>query len=85
VYATKTKKNAAGARCTGGPAPEEAAMFTNMFRWLKIAVSEVPEDIAVCEFDCAETECRVGDWEHCKRRLQESPGQRPDQDGKTDS
>jgi hypothetical protein len=29
----------------------------------------VPEDIAVCEFECGKQECRLQDWENCERRL----------------
>jgi len=32
-------------------------------------VGEVPEDDAVCEFDCRQTRCREGEWEGCPRRL----------------
>jgi len=33
-------------------------------------VQEVPPSLAVCEFDCAETECSLGEWLVCARRLQ---------------
>jgi len=29
----------------------------------------VPEEIAVCEFDCRTTECAVNHWETCELRL----------------
>jgi hypothetical protein len=45
-------------------------MFGKLIKWLKIPVARVPEDIAVCEFDCDREECRLEDWEHCERRLQ---------------
>ncbi len=45
-------------------------MFGKLIRWLKIPVARVPDEVAVCEFDCFERECRFLDWEHCERRLQ---------------
>ena len=41
-------------------------------RLLRI-VDEVPEDIAVCEFDCRKPDCRHGEWESCQRRQQLDP------------
>ncbi len=38
-------------------------------RWLAEQVQDVPEDIALCEFDCRKPECLVGEWETCERRL----------------
>ena len=32
-------------------------------------VQEVPDDIALCEFDCRKTQCRYDEWESCERRL----------------
>lgn len=45
-------------------------MFGAFFQWLLKFVPEVPDDIAVCEFDCRKTECLMGHWAHCERRLQ---------------
>ena len=51
-------------------------MFGKLLNWLKIPVASVPDDIAVCEFECGKQECRLQDWEHCERRLhgRDSPG-----------
>ena len=38
-------------------------------------ISEVPEDHALCEFDCRKTQCTEGEWENCARRLQHAAGQ----------
>jgi hypothetical protein len=38
-------------------------------QWIDDQVLEVPDDIAMCEFRCHKTECRVGEWETCERRL----------------
>lgn len=47
-------------------------MFGKMFEWFRVPVAEVPDDIAICEFECGKTECQVGDWLHCERRLRAS-------------
>ena len=44
-------------------------MFDKLLQWLKIPVAEVSEEMAVCEFDCDKTECLLGDWRQCERRL----------------
>ncbi len=40
-------------------------------------VQSVPEELAVCEFDCSAVECSQKKWENCPRRLsaEESPGE----------
>jgi hypothetical protein len=39
-------------------------------RWFKEQLfQEIPEDIALCEFDCRKPQCRMGEWETCVRRL----------------
>jgi hypothetical protein len=38
-----------------------------LWAWLRpMLVQEVPEEIAVCEFICAEPVCRVQDWQQCE-------------------
>jgi hypothetical protein len=37
-------------------------------------VREIPEDVAVCEFDCRKPQCHEGEWASCMRRLQRAPG-----------
>lgn len=32
-------------------------------------IRTVPEESAICEFDCSKTECSDHEWTHCKRRL----------------
>lgn len=40
-----------------------------LWGWLRpMLIQEVPEDLAVCEFICAEPQCKVGDWENCELR-----------------
>lgn len=35
----------------------------------KPIVEAVPNDIALCEFDCRKTQCHFDEWENCGRRL----------------
>lgn len=44
--------------------------FRNLFPDSKTHLIEtVPNDIALCEFDCRKTQCSFGEWESCARRL----------------
>ena len=45
-------------------------MIGAFLRWLAALISEVPEEISACEFDCRKRECRMGDWSQCVRRQQ---------------
>jgi len=41
-----------------------------LWQWIRGNwISEVPGEMAVCEFECREGECQAGDWESCDRRL----------------
>jgi hypothetical protein len=38
--------------------------------WLKgQLIRDVPPEDAFCEFECKESECQLGHWKTCKRRL----------------
>jgi len=44
--------------------------FRNLFPGSQTHLVEtVPNDIALCEFDCSKTQCSFGEWESCARRL----------------
>jgi hypothetical protein len=43
-------------------------MFGSFLKWLSKLITEVPEEISACEFDCRKSECRMGDWSQCARR-----------------
>lgn len=44
--------------------------FWRLWNWFrKGLIHDVPEDIAVCEFDCHKPQCRHGEWETCENRL----------------
>jgi len=32
-------------------------------------IQTVPDEIAVCEFDCRKADCTAEEWRNCKRRL----------------
>jgi hypothetical protein len=38
-------------------------------------VQTVPEEIALCEFDCRKVNCTVEEWKMCKRRIQKAAGE----------
>lgn len=49
----------------------QATIFDRGWRFLMDQlIQEVPESIAVCEFDCRETDCEFERWVSCERRLQ---------------
>jgi len=49
----------------------EASIFDRGWRFLMDQlIQDVPEAIAVCEFDCGETDCTSERWMTCERRLQ---------------
>ena len=38
--------------------------------WLKAQwVTEVPEELAICEFECPKNQCSWDEWAQCVRRL----------------
>jgi hypothetical protein len=53
------------------PAPERPDSRASLWDRLKaMLVQAVPEDIAICEFDCRKTQCTYGEWATCQRRIQ---------------
>ena len=43
--------------------------FTRILRWLKgQIVSDVPAEVAVCEFECRMRQCSYRQWANCSRR-----------------
>lgn len=48
----------------------------NAFGWLlNQIVQDVPEEIAICEFDCDKPQCRFDTWACCERRLRKAAGE----------
>lgn len=49
----------------------KTSMMSRFGRWLKRAVvQDVPDEVALCEFDCRKKQCLRGDWSTCERRLE---------------
>ncbi len=46
------------------------ALWKNLRRRV---VLEVPEDDALCEFDCRKPQCSLEEWQNCERRLRSLP------------
>jgi len=48
----------------------EASLFDRGWRFLMSQlIQDVPDSIAVCEFNCRETDCSAERWASCERRL----------------
>jgi hypothetical protein len=54
-------------------------MIRNLWTWLHAQmVQDVPDRIAVCEFECRAVTCQRGEWERCLyRRWVEAVGSVP--------
>jgi hypothetical protein len=38
--------------------------------WLsRQLVQDVPDEVSVCEYECNRTDCRIGQWNTCEKRL----------------
>jgi len=44
-------------------------------RWKDFVVEDVPEDLAICEFDCRTLHCTRGEWASCDRRISKGRGE----------
>ena len=48
----------------------EATIFDRGWRFLMDhLIQDVPEALALCEFDCRRTDCSAEQWASCERRL----------------
>ncbi len=59
---------------------EDRSRIGSLFRLLRQAINrqliaEVPEDFALCEFDCRKRQCIQGEWEACERRIHKAAGE----------
>jgi hypothetical protein len=43
--------------------------------FLNNLVQDVPDPLALCEFDCLKPQCTVAEWTSCERRLQRAAGE----------
>jgi hypothetical protein len=63
------------ARTAGGPADITGMPEANLLRrgWRFLVdglIQSVPEEDALCEFDCRKPQCGLDEWSTCERRLQ---------------
>jgi hypothetical protein len=57
--------------------PQLGSSLRGFFQWVRNQIiQDVPEDIAICEFDCRAGQCTPGEWELCERRLNRAEGKR---------
>jgi hypothetical protein len=51
-------------------------VLSRLWRWFRLGWSaEVPENVALCEFDCRKNECTYGEWASCERRISKAAGE----------
>jgi len=56
--------------------PESENSVKRAWRWVKDQiVQDVPEDSALCAFDCSKDQCTLEEWETCERRLTNAAGE----------
>ncbi|WP_193214600.1 hypothetical protein [Luteolibacter marinus] len=54
-------------KTTTSPEKPKPGLFRS--RWMNRLIQMVPEESAICEFDCNKTRCSNREWRTCKRRL----------------
>lgn len=48
----------------------------SLWQWIKNQiVQEIPEDIALCEFDCNKLQCTQEEWQTCLRCIARAAGE----------
>jgi hypothetical protein len=58
------------------PRPTRLGTLTRVWQWFKDQwIREVPEEFALCEFDCRKLQCFEGEWATCDRRLSHASGE----------
>lgn len=56
--------------------PESVGLLKKIVGWAKNQlVTDVPEDMALCEFDCQRGHCSMDEWATCERRLSQAAGE----------
>ncbi len=48
----------------------DTAQFDLWRRLKSMLIADVPDDLAICEFECSKINCRQGEWATCERRIQ---------------
>ncbi len=50
--------------------------FLKLWQWVRDqVVQSVPEDSALCEFDCRKEQCAMDEWATCERRITKAAGE----------
>jgi hypothetical protein len=60
------------------PRAENTPMTALRRLWRRLSnelVQDVPEEIALCEFDCRKLQCTYEEWASCPRRLGKAEGE----------
>jgi hypothetical protein len=61
---------------------QSGGLFRRFGRWIAgMVVQDVPDDSALCAFDCQKTQCTTEEWAHCERRLSRAAGELWPQNG----
>jgi hypothetical protein len=50
--------------------------FRQLWQFVKRqTIGDVPEDLAICQFDCHKGQCLQDEWETCDRRIHKGSGE----------
>jgi hypothetical protein len=53
-----------------------SSLISRGWQWFRAQfVQEVPEESALCEFDCRKGQCTLEEWNSCERRLSKAAGE----------
>jgi len=55
---------------------QQGSAIRGFLQWVRDHfIQDVPEDTALCEFDCRKDQCTHGEWVSCERRLNRAEGE----------
>ncbi len=55
---------------------KKATLFWRFRRWVSNQlIQDVPDGIALCEFNCRKQQCTVKEWAACNRRISGASGE----------
>jgi hypothetical protein len=50
--------------------------FNRLWQFVKSQIiTDVPEDLAICQFDCRKGQCMQDEWDQCDRRIRKGAGE----------
>jgi len=81
IYGDLTKNNSISvtndqAKISERKTLHRSGRWNSLYRWLVgTIVQDVPEDSAICEFDCKKGQCTAGEWAQCDRRHTKAAGE----------